>query len=101
MASLKRTFDGNNLSSLMQKIVQATYMPVNDKYSKRFHKLVRSLLQKNPLKRINSEQLHEKIRSMLNRLSSHEAPIWNGGTFKDMCASESLREYIRKRFTFQ
>lgn len=72
-------------------------MPINNKYSKRFHKLVHCLLQKNPLKRLNSNQLFEKVSVMLNKLSTLESTLWNCSTIKDIYASESLREYIKRK----
>ncbi|KAJ6220097.1 hypothetical protein RDWZM_005909 [Blomia tropicalis] len=99
MASLHRTFDANNLSSLMHKVLKGSYMPVNNKYSKQFHKLVNNLLQKNPIKRINSFQLLDKVSEMLNKLSALETVIWNGNSTKDVYTSISLREYIQKKST--
>ena len=73
-------------------------MPINNKYSTNFHKLVNHLLQKNPTKRFNSQQLFEKVSSMLNKLSSVEISVENNcSTMKDNYASESLREYIKKK----
>ena len=72
-------------------------MPVNNKYSKQFHKLVNNLLQKNPIKRINSFQLLDKVSEMLNKLSALETVIWNGNSTKDVYTSISLREYIQKK----
>lgn len=123
MATLTKTFDAKNLSSLMAKIVkvvpllvylphschylcvslQATYHPVNSRYSKGFQKLVGNCLQRSPSKRANIEQVFERVQLMIHKLTPLEANttlmMMANSTVRENlgAASESLKEYIRKK----
>lgn len=74
-------------------------MPISKQYSKRFHKIVTSLLQRNPQKRLSANELLNRLISLLNRVSNIEATIWNCSTIKELKVGESILEYIKhKRF---
>lgn len=74
---------------------------MNSRYSKGFQKLVGSCLQRSPSKRANIEQVLERVQLMIHKLTPLEATttlMANSAIQENIgAASESLKEYIRKK----
>ena len=59
LVTLTRAFDANNLGTMYSKIMEGTYMPVNEQYSPELQELLSSTLCKEPDARPSVPQLLE------------------------------------------
>ena len=70
LATSKHPFDGSSMQHLMQRITRGAYAPLPPTFSREFHQLVTSCLQKDPAARPSVKQLLQLdiIRSGLQKL---------------------------------
>ncbi|XP_074601814.1 nimA-like kinase isoform X2 [Brevipalpus obovatus] len=94
-ACLQKTFEGENLPALINKIIKGKYSPVNRKYSGRFQKLIDDMLQKDPCLRPHAHEIQMEVEELLvrNRFNLYENEKYSqeASTGAIMLAQQQLR----------
>lgn len=92
MTTLNHAFDGNNMKSLVQKILKGVYPPIHPMYSNSLSRLIATMLQLDPHKRPNVSQVLDLnfIREALVNLQ-RELQSARMGARSVVSAEEKLR----------
>ncbi|XP_015792494.1 serine/threonine-protein kinase Nek8 [Tetranychus urticae] len=98
MACLHKTFEGTNLSALVNKIIKGKYDPVKRIYSARFQKLIGEMLQRDPTLRPHAHEIQNDVSELLikARLNRYESEIYsNEISTGAMLAADQLYRSIK------
>ncbi|KAJ6657257.1 hypothetical protein lerEdw1_002624 [Lerista edwardsae] len=100
LASLKRAFEAANLPALVLKIMSGTFAPISDRYSPELRQLILSLLNLDPSKRPQLNEIMAEaicVRPLLN-LYTDPPPIGSAGGPSLPGATEQLQPQFVCRF---
>ncbi|XP_046670122.1 serine/threonine-protein kinase Nek8-like [Homalodisca vitripennis] len=75
MACLQKTFQGNNLPVLVNKIMKGTYDPVPNVYSEGLRNLVMHLLQKEPNARPTTTEVYSRVSNLLEQARKNAVSV--------------------------